>query len=242
MGPVAILARLPTILRARLRHGRRGRGGRARCASSSSTARSSRIRSPSASAGAAPTSPSSTTCRRACGPGGPGRARKMRDYVDHVLALLPFEPEAHERLGGPPCTYVGHPADRAPAVDRGARSRAAGRAPGLAADAPLLVVLPGSRPSEVERLMRPFGEALSAAASSAARKFEVVIPVVDSVRAPDRAASAGVAEAAASGRGRGGQVPRLQAGARGACRLRHGDARAGAGRHADGGRLQGRCA
>ena len=39
----------------------------------------------------------------------PGRARRMRRYVDHVLALLPFEPDAHQRLGGPPCTYVGHP-------------------------------------------------------------------------------------------------------------------------------------
>src|SRR5262249_42439174 len=39
----------------------------------------------------------------------PGRARAMRAYVDHVLALLPFEPAAHARLGGPPCTYVGHP-------------------------------------------------------------------------------------------------------------------------------------
>ena len=39
----------------------------------------------------------------------PGRAAKMRAYVDHLLALLPFEPEAHERLGGPPTTYVGHP-------------------------------------------------------------------------------------------------------------------------------------
>jgi lipid-A-disaccharide synthase len=34
----------------------------------------------------------------------PGRARAMRAYVDHVLALLPFEPRAHQRLGGPPCT------------------------------------------------------------------------------------------------------------------------------------------
>ena len=33
----------------------------------------------------------------------------MRAYVDEVLALLPFEPEVHARLGGPPCTYVGHP-------------------------------------------------------------------------------------------------------------------------------------
>jgi Lipid-A-disaccharide synthetase len=34
----------------------------------------------------------------------PGRAVTMRAYVDHVLALWPFEPEAHRRLGGPPCT------------------------------------------------------------------------------------------------------------------------------------------
>src|SRR4029078_4678264 len=39
----------------------------------------------------------------------PGRARVMRAYIDHILALLPFEPEVHRRLGGPPCTYVGHP-------------------------------------------------------------------------------------------------------------------------------------
>src|SRR5262249_5557855 len=39
----------------------------------------------------------------------PGRARGMRAYVDQVLALLPFEPKAMEELGGPPCTYVGHP-------------------------------------------------------------------------------------------------------------------------------------
>ncbi len=39
----------------------------------------------------------------------PGRAAKMREYVDHVLALLPFEPDAHQRLRGPACTYVGHP-------------------------------------------------------------------------------------------------------------------------------------
>src|SRR5262249_58846153 len=39
----------------------------------------------------------------------PGRARVMRAYIDHILALLPFEPAVHQRLGGPPCTYVGHP-------------------------------------------------------------------------------------------------------------------------------------
>ena len=39
----------------------------------------------------------------------PGRARAMRGYVDHVLALLPFEPAALAKLDGPACTYVGHP-------------------------------------------------------------------------------------------------------------------------------------
>ena len=42
----------------------------------------------------------------------PGRARAMRTYVDHVLALLPFEPKAMNELGGPPCTFVGHPLER----------------------------------------------------------------------------------------------------------------------------------
>jgi len=39
----------------------------------------------------------------------PQRARAMRRFINHVLALLPFEPAAHQRLGGPPCSYVGHP-------------------------------------------------------------------------------------------------------------------------------------
>src|ERR1700758_2886811 len=39
----------------------------------------------------------------------PGRARAMRAYIDHVLALLPFEPAAHARLGGPPAPLCGPP-------------------------------------------------------------------------------------------------------------------------------------
>src|SRR5207248_11266139 len=38
-----------------------------------------------------------------------GRARAMRAYVDHVLALLPLEPEEYRKLRGPPCSYVAHP-------------------------------------------------------------------------------------------------------------------------------------
>jgi lipid-A-disaccharide synthase len=91
----------------------------------------------------------------------PGRAKKMAPYVDHVLALLPFEPAAHAELGGPACTYVGHPlTERLPALaalDPTAQLIAAGLDPFR----PLVVVLPGSRRSEVERLMAVFGDALA---------------------------------------------------------------------------------
>ena len=111
----------------------------------------------------------------------PGRARKMRGYVDHVLALLPFEPDAHLRLGGPPCTYVGHPLiERLPwiaALDTEPLAQHLALPP----DTHLIVVLPGSRPSEVRRLMKPFGEALVRLIERG-RKFEVVIPVVEAVR------------------------------------------------------------
>ena len=111
----------------------------------------------------------------------PGRARKMRPYVDHLLALLPFEPEAHARLGGPACSYVGHPLiERASWIDEldteALRSRL-----GLAGGLPVLAVLPGSRPSEVSRLMAPFGEAVAALQQKTA-PFEIIIPAVPSVR------------------------------------------------------------
>jgi lipid-A-disaccharide synthase len=111
----------------------------------------------------------------------PGRARKMSEYVDHVLALLPFEPEAHMRLHGPPCSYVGHPL-----IERVDWIRMLATAPlaqrlRLQPDTALLLVLPGSRPSEVRRLMEPFGSTL-ARLKERGRKFQVAIPTVASVR------------------------------------------------------------
>src|SRR5262245_5528269 len=111
----------------------------------------------------------------------PGRANKMRAYVDHVLALLPFEPEAHARLAGPPCTYVGHPLIESLAWIRGLDPTPLARRLGLGADGHLLMVLPGSRPSEVSRLLGPFGEALQRLRERG-RKFEVAIPAVGAVR------------------------------------------------------------
>lgn len=86
----------------------------------------------------------------------PGRARAMRAYVDHVLALLPFEPAAHEKLGGPACTYVGHPLAAEAARLRPGPADAARRAK----NPPLVLVLPGSRRGELARLGAVFGETL----------------------------------------------------------------------------------
>jgi lipid-A-disaccharide synthase len=103
----------------------------------------------------------------------PGRARVMRAYIDHILALLPFEPEVHRRLGGPPCTYVGHPLaeevrDLRPDTEEARRRLAA---------PPVLLVLPGSRVGEVQRLLSVFAETV-ALVKERLGPIEVVIPTI----------------------------------------------------------------
>ena len=80
----------------------------------------------------------------------PGRARAMRRYVDHVLGLLPFEPEAYRELKGPPCSYVGHPLLEQIATLRpdSAEQQRRDQTP------PVLLVLPGSRRSEIRNIFR----------------------------------------------------------------------------------------
>jgi lipid-A-disaccharide synthase len=116
----------------------------------------------------------------------PGRARAMRTYVDCVLAILPFEPAAHIRLGGPPCFYVGHPliertSELRPNGDEALRRRA---------DPPLVLVLPGSRSSEIRRLLSIFGAAL-ARVSARIGPMELVLPTVPHLAAAVHAGVAG---------------------------------------------------
>lgn len=109
----------------------------------------------------------------------PGRAAKMRAYIDHVLALLPFEPEAHQRLGGPPCTYIGHPL-----IERLDELRPNGdEAQRRAAKPPIVLVLPGSRRGEIARLMAPFGEAIALLSQHYAEPIDFVLPAVSHVEA-----------------------------------------------------------
>lgn len=111
----------------------------------------------------------------------PGRARKMRPYVDHLMALLPFEPEVHRQLGGPACSYAGHPMIEKLGWIKGLDAAELSGRLGLDPGKPVLLVLPGSRPTEVKRLMQPFGEAVGLIQQQAG-PLEVIIPVVASVR------------------------------------------------------------
>ena len=103
----------------------------------------------------------------------PSRARAMRAYVDHVLALLPFEPDAYRRLRGPPCTYVGHPlieqlASLRPNAEEQARRDGS---------PPVLLVLPGSRRGEIRHHMAIFGEALDRLQAQG-KTFELILPTM----------------------------------------------------------------
>jgi lipid-A-disaccharide synthase len=103
----------------------------------------------------------------------PGRARAMRAYIDHVLALLPFEPDEYRRLQGPPCSYVGHPLTeqlrtlRPNAEEQRRRN----------VTPPVLLVLPGSRRSEIRHHMAVFGEALDRLQAEGV-ELELVLPTM----------------------------------------------------------------
>jgi lipid-A-disaccharide synthase len=112
----------------------------------------------------------------------PGRARAMLRYVDHVLAVLPFEPEAYRRLRGPPCSYVGHPlTEQLNSLRPNAEERV--RREG---EPPALLVLPGSRRSEIKRHIAVFGAALGKLLADGVA-FDPVLPtmphLVDAIRA-----------------------------------------------------------
>lgn len=85
------------------------------------------------------------------------RAQRMLGYVDHVLAILPFEPEVMQRLGGPPTSYVGHRLT-ADVNLLAARSSRAARC--ISPDQrKTIMLLPGSRSTEISKLMPFFEEA-----------------------------------------------------------------------------------
>jgi lipid-A-disaccharide synthase len=111
----------------------------------------------------------------------PGRARTMLGYVDHVLGLLPFEPEEYRKLGGPPCSYVGHPlieqlSSLRPNAEE--QKRRAGTPP-------VLLVLPGSRRSEIRHHLDVFGATFDRLQAQG-RTFELMLPTMPHLEATIR--------------------------------------------------------
>ncbi len=105
------------------------------------------------------------------------RARRVARWYDHLLTLLPFEPPYFEREGLA-STCVGHPiVESGAGAGDGARFRAAH---GIAADALVLSVLPGSRGGEVRRLAPVFGAALRVL-EGLVGPFRVAVPTVENV-------------------------------------------------------------
>lgn len=116
----------------------------------------------------------------------PGRVVKLKEEVDRILCLLPFEPIFFE-MAGVPVTFVGHPVLESGA-DQGdaARFRAVH---GLGEAERPVVVMPGSRRMEAQRLLPIFREALTLAARRLPG-LRPVLPVAPIVAEAVRAAAA----------------------------------------------------
>lgn len=106
-----------------------------------------------------------------------GRAKKVAAFLDHLLALLPFEPPYFTKEGLP-CTFVGHPLVES---DVGAGEAARFRQKfGVAPEALLLAVLPGSRMGEITRLLPIFKQTI-ALLKAQFPMIELVVPTVPHV-------------------------------------------------------------
>jgi lipid-A-disaccharide synthase len=100
----------------------------------------------------------------------------MARSIDHVLALLPFEPP-YMTAAGMTCDFVGHPvvseARATPAEAQAFRRR-------LPADGPLILALPGSRRGEVSRLAPVIGATL-AKVKDRYPSAQVVLPTLPNI-------------------------------------------------------------
>jgi lipid-A-disaccharide synthase len=87
----------------------------------------------------------------------PGRVAKIRARVDRLLCLLPFEPPIFE-AAGIAARFVGHPVLEA-GIETGDAARFRARH-GIAPEERVLLVMPGSRPGEIRRMLPVFGDAI----------------------------------------------------------------------------------
>ena len=111
-----------------------------------------------------------------------GRAAKMAQVIDHVLAVLPFEPP-YMTAAGMTCDFVGHPVVAEPLASPEEKAAFDGAGP-------LILALPGSRRSEVTRMAPVIGQVL-AAVKGVHPDARVVLPTVRGVSGLVRELTAG---------------------------------------------------
>ena len=85
------------------------------------------------------------------------RAKQISNFIDQILALFPFEPRYFHDVGVR-CDFVGHPIVSETLADE--ESVTEFKKAYSLTDEPVILCLPGSRKSEIDRLMPVFGETL----------------------------------------------------------------------------------
>ena len=93
------------------------------------------------------------------------RAKIISNYIDHVLALFPFEPPYFQSVGLS-CDFVGHPIVSEVTASKDNINRFKNEF--SLGDQPQILCLPGSRKSEIDKIMPTFGRTLE--------KFSRVLP------------------------------------------------------------------
>ncbi len=107
----------------------------------------------------------------------PARAKQLARWINHLMTLLPFEPPYFTKYGLP-ATWVGHPVmESGFGHGDGAAFR---KRHGIAADRRVIGILPGSRRSEVTRLLPVFKDTIARLAQRYPN-LHVVMPTVDTV-------------------------------------------------------------
>jgi len=117
----------------------------------------------------------------------PGRARTLAGAVDHLLATQAMDAPYFEREGLA-TTFVGNPG--LTRDFRGANADRLRQEIGAAPDDPILLVLPGSRPAEIDRLMAPFEDAVNRLKATRPR-LQIVLPIANTVKDRVKSRAAG---------------------------------------------------
>jgi len=137
----------------------------------------------------------------------PGRAKTLAATVDHLLSIHAFDAPYFE-AEGLPVTFVGNSAltlDFSKANAKRLRAQI-----GAAADDPILLVLPGSRPGEIERVLPAFEDAVRRLKAERP-DLHVVIPAAPTVAEMVKARVAGWAFRAHVIEGEAGKLDAMKA-------------------------------